>query len=48
MLNLPQVQAGLHASENGQVCLSRYAEQKIRSLHLMLDRYIAAGEAAET
>lgn len=46
MLNLPQVQAGLEASENGLVHLSRYAEQKIRSLHLMLDRYITEGEAA--
>ncbi|MGL3820738.1 aromatic ring-hydroxylating oxygenase subunit alpha [Sphingopyxis sp. R3-92] len=47
MLNLPQVQAGLEASETGLVYLGRYAEQKIRALHLMIDRYIAEGEAAK-
>ena len=47
MLNLPQVQAGLEASETGLVSLALYAEQKTRSLHLVIDRYIAEGEAAE-
>lgn len=47
MLNLPLVQAGLEASETNEVYLGRYAEQKIRSLHMMIDRYIAAGETAK-
>lgn len=44
--NLPYVQEGLHATGNGQVHFARYSEMRIRHLHQMIDRYIAAGEAA--
>jgi phenylpropionate dioxygenase-like ring-hydroxylating dioxygenase large terminal subunit len=43
MGNLPYVQEGLHASGNGVVQFGRYTEMRIRKLHHMIDRYIAAG-----
>ena len=46
MGNLPYVQEGLHSSGNGEVHFGRYSETRIRQLHVMIDRYIAAGEAA--
>lgn len=46
MGNLPYVQEGLHSSGNGEVHFGRYSEMRIRQLHIMIDRYIAAGEAA--
>ena len=42
MLNLPQVQAGLKATETNKVTLSVYSEQKVRALHEMLDRSMGA------
>jgi len=44
MGNLPFVQEGLHASGSGVVHFGRYSEMRIRRMHQMLDRYIAAGE----
>jgi phenylpropionate dioxygenase-like ring-hydroxylating dioxygenase large terminal subunit len=46
MGNLPYVQEGLHASGNGLVHFGRYSEMRIRHHHHMIERYIAAGEAA--
>lgn len=46
MGNLPYVQEGLHASGNGLVHFGRYSEMRIRHMHHMIERYIAAGEAA--
>ena len=43
MGNLPYVQEGLKASGNGVVQFGRYTEMRIRKLHQMIDRYIAAG-----
>lgn len=45
MGNLPYVQEGLHASGTGLVHFGKYAEMRIRQLHVMIDRYIAEGEA---
>ncbi len=45
MGNLPYVQEGLHASGTGVVHFARYSEMRIRQLHLLIDRWIAAGEA---
>jgi hypothetical protein len=43
MGNLPYVQEGLRASGNGLVHFGKYTEMRIRQLHLLIDRYIAAG-----
>ena len=43
--NLPHVQTGLKASGNGLVHFSKYTEMRIRHMHHMIDRFIAAGEA---
>ena len=42
--NLPHVQTGLKASGNGLVHFGKYTEMRIRHLHHMIDRFIAAGE----
>jgi hypothetical protein len=42
MGNLPYVQEGLHASGTGVVHFGRYSEMRIRQLHHMIERYIAA------
>ncbi len=42
MGNLPYVQEGLHASGTGKVHFGRYSEMRLRHLHRMIDRYIAA------
>lgn len=44
MGNLPFVQEGLRASGTGQVHFGLYSELRIRKLHQMIDRFIAAGE----
>jgi nitrite reductase/ring-hydroxylating ferredoxin subunit len=41
--NLPYVQAGLLATGSGQVHFAKYTEMRIRHLHHLIDRYIAAG-----
>lgn len=46
MLNLPFVQQGLHASATGVVHFGRYSEMRIRQMHLLIARYIAAGATA--
>lgn len=45
MANLPYVQEGLEASGTGVVHLARYSEMRIRLMHQMIDRYIAASQA---
>jgi phenylpropionate dioxygenase-like ring-hydroxylating dioxygenase large terminal subunit len=47
MGNLPYVQDGLNASENGEVHFGRYTEMRIRKLHQLIDEWIAAGEAGK-
>lgn len=44
--NLPYVQAGLTATSSGEVHFGKYTEMRLRHLHLMIDRYIAEGDAA--
>jgi hypothetical protein len=38
--NLPFVQEGLHASDNGKVQLGNYQELRIRHFHQTIDRYL--------
>jgi phenylpropionate dioxygenase-like ring-hydroxylating dioxygenase large terminal subunit len=45
MRNLPEVQLGMKASATGVVHFGRYAEMRIRLMHQMIDRTIAAGRA---
>lgn len=40
MGNLPHVQAGMHASKNGQLQLGNYQESRIRHFHQTLDKYL--------
>jgi phenylpropionate dioxygenase-like ring-hydroxylating dioxygenase large terminal subunit len=47
MRNLPQVQEGMKSSATGVVHFGRYTEMRIRLMHQMIDRYIAAGMAAQ-
>lgn len=46
MANLPHVQAGMAASAIGVIHLAKYSEMRIRLMHQMIDRYMAASEAA--
>lgn len=46
MMNLPHVQSGMAASATGELHFGAYAEMRIRLMHLMIDRTIAASEAA--
>ncbi|MDH7637426.1 aromatic ring-hydroxylating oxygenase subunit alpha [Sphingomonas oryzagri] len=48
MSNLPLVQEGMKASGTGVVHFGKYAEMRIRLMHQMIDRYIAASQAGET
>jgi phenylpropionate dioxygenase-like ring-hydroxylating dioxygenase large terminal subunit len=45
MRNLPLVQEGMKSSATGVVHFGRYTEMRIRLMHQMIDRYIAAGLA---
>lgn len=46
MRNLPLVQEGMKYSATGVVHFGRYTEMRIRLMHQLIDRYIAAGMAA--
>lgn len=45
MVNLPQVQKGLHASATGVVQFTAYTEMRLRHLHAGIDALIAEGRA---
>ncbi len=45
MVNLPQVQRGLHASATGVVQFTAYTEMRLRHLHAGIDALIAEGKA---
>ena len=45
MVNLPQVQKGLHASATGVVQFTAYTEMRLRHLHAGIDALIAEGKA---
>jgi phenylpropionate dioxygenase-like ring-hydroxylating dioxygenase large terminal subunit len=47
MRNLPLVQEGMKSSATGLVHFGRYTEMRIRLMHQMIDRYIAAGVAEQ-
>ncbi len=47
MRNLPLVQEGMKSSATGVVHFGRYTEMRIRLMHQMIDRYIAAGVAEQ-
>jgi nitrite reductase/ring-hydroxylating ferredoxin subunit len=48
MSNLPLVQEGMKASGLGVVHFGKYAEMRIRLMHRMIDRYIAASKVGQT
>ena len=47
MLNFPHIQSGMAASATGVLNFGRYAEMRIRKMHLMLDQVIAEGREKE-
>jgi hypothetical protein len=48
MSNLPHVQEGMKSSATGVVHFGRYSEMRIRLMHRMIDKYIAAGAEASS
>jgi phenylpropionate dioxygenase-like ring-hydroxylating dioxygenase large terminal subunit len=48
MSNLPHVQEGMKSSATGVVHFGRYAEMRIRLMHMMIDQYIAESIASDS